>query len=85
MKYTRQLSDTERLMLNHRIEPVDADKVGFGIGAHLGLKLEYRLTNRFSAVFLPTVYMLGTTKMPGIEFSRMKLMETFNLGVQYSF
>lgn len=85
MKYTQQLSNLERLMLNHAVEPKEASKVGFGIGAHLGLKMEYRITNRISAVFIPTLYMLGTTKMPGIEFTKLKLINTFNLGAQYSF
>ena len=47
--------------------------------------MEYRITNRISAVFIPTLYMLGTTKMPGIEFTKLKLINTFNLGAQYSF
>jgi len=28
---------------------------------------------------------LGSAKMPGVEFTNLKLMETFNIGAQYSF
>ena len=85
LKYTRSLSELERLKLHHQVEPVDADKVGLGFGGHLGLKLTYNITPRISAFLLPTVYFLGTTKMPGIDFTKLKMMETINLGAQYSF
>lgn len=85
MKYTYTLSPKERLMQRHRAEPINAEKVGFGIGAHLGVKLEYRIKPRLSAFLISTLYTLGSTKMPGVEFANMKLMQTFNLGVQYGF
>ena len=85
MKYQKTLSPDERLMHNHRVEPIDAEKVGFGIGAHLGLKLEYHINTHLTAFFIPTIYTLGSAKMPGVEFTNLKLMETFNIGAQYSF
>lgn len=84
-KYQRSLSPNERLMHNHKAEPLDAEKVGFGIGAHLGLKFEYHINTHLTAFFVPTVYTLGSAKMPGVEFTNLKLMETFNIGAQYSF
>lgn len=85
MKYDYELSPQERLMQNHRVEPVNAEKVGMGIGAHLGLKLEYQIKPKICAYLTTTVYTLGSTKMPGIKFTNLKLMETINLGAQYSF
>ncbi len=85
VKDSHELSPEERLMHNHKAEPIDVEKVGFGIGAHLGLKLEYQIKPHLTAFFTPTIYTLGTTKMPGIQFTNLKLMETFNIGVQYSF
>ena len=85
LKYSRQISELERLKLHHVVEPIDADKVGLGFGGHLGLKLTYDITPRISVLLQPTVYFLGTTKMPGIDFTKLKLLETINLGAQYSF
>jgi predicted GIY-YIG superfamily endonuclease len=51
----------------------------------LASKLEYRIKPRLSAFLISTLYTLGSTKMPGVEFANMKLMQTFNLGVQYGF
>jgi len=85
LKYTRQLSELERLKQHHVVEPVDADKVGLGFGGHLGLKLTCNISQRISAFLQPTVYFLGNTKMPGIDFTKIKLLETINLGAQYSF
>jgi hypothetical protein len=85
LKYTRELSELERLKLNHKVEPVDADKVGLSFGAHLGLKLQYAVNNKIGIFLTPTVYWMGNAKMPGIDFTNMKLMETVNLGAQYSF
>lgn len=85
MKYDYTLAPQERLMQNHRVEPVNAEKVGIGIGAHLGLKLEYHIKPKLSAFLTTTVYTLGSTKMPGINFTTLKLMETFNIGAQYGF
>ena len=72
-------------MQNHRVEPVNAEKVGIGIGAHLGLKLEYHIKPKLSAYLTTTVYTLGSAKMPGIQFTNLKLMETINVGAQYNF
>ena len=85
MKYDYELSPQERLMQNHRVEPVNAEKVGIGIGAHLGLKLEYHIKPKLSAYLTTTVYTLGSAKMPGIQFTNLKLMETINVGAQYNF
>lgn len=85
LKYVHELSELERLKLHHEVEPVGADKVGMGFGGHVGLKLSCSITKHISAVLQPTVYFLGTTKMPGIDFTKLKMMETINLGVQYSF
>ena len=85
LKYQRELSKYERLKMNHRVDPINADEGGFSIGAHAGVKLECRLNKSLSAWFIPTIYMMGNTKLPGIEFFKSKTMVSFNLGVQYSF
>lgn len=84
LQYKRELSALERLKMYHEVDPIDAESVGFAVGAHVGLKFEARITRRWSAWLVPTVYMLGGAKMPGIEFTKLKTLATFNLGAQFS-
>ena len=85
LKHDATLSPEERLMLNHRGEMADANKNRLSFGGHLGLKLEYRFTPKWAIHFTPTTYFLGSGERPGINFIKVKFIETFNLGVQYSF
>lgn len=85
LRYNCQISPQERVMENHRVEPIgdQAGKMSFGV--HLGFKLEYHLKKHFSLHLTPTAYSLITTKLAGIDFTTLKLMETINVGAQYSF
>ena len=86
LNYKNVLSNEERLKANHKADPVNADKLNWMQGAHIGLKLKYQVTRHIGISLTPTAYLLiGKIKMPGIEFVKLKTMETINLGVQYSF
>jgi hypothetical protein len=56
----------------------------FHIGAHFGLKLDYRINRNLGAFFSPTLYWIGNMDLPGTNMSKLKLIETFNIGVQYN-
>jgi hypothetical protein len=84
LNYNCQISPLERVMENHTVEPIGDTKGKLSFGAHLGFKLEYHLKNRLSIYLSPTVYSLMSTKMPGVDFTGLKLMETISVGVQYS-
>lgn len=85
MKYSCQIHEEERIMENHMVTPVDADAGKVSFGAHLGFKLQYHWKKHICFHLTPTVYSLISTKMPGVDFTKLRLMETINLGVQYSF
>lgn len=85
MKYSCQIHEEERIMENHMVTPVDADAGKVSFGAHLGFKLQYHWKKHICFHLTPTVYSLVSTKMPGVDFTKLRLMETINLGVQYSF
>ena len=79
-------------MQNHRIEPIGDSQGSLSVGAHLGFKLEYkgfgkkhRWMRNLSFYVSPTVYSLVGTRLAGIDFTTLKLMETVNVGVQFSF
>lgn len=69
----------------HAIEPGEQAKGKMGIGAHAGLLLSYRLNNSISLTLKPTIYALGNTEMPAVEFLKLKFVESINIGVQYHF
>ncbi len=78
-----ELSPSETLMAGHTVEEVEPSKAGMGIGAHLGFKLRCRIIPHISAVVEPTFYLLGSTKLPGVDFLTVKYLQTLNFGVQY--
>lgn len=84
LKPASKLSETERLMENHVAELDIPQKMTLYVGAHAGLKLDYRL-NRHLGVFLsPTFYSFGNADLPGLNLTKLKLAGTLNIGVQYS-
>ena len=84
LNYNSQISPLERIMENHTVVPNGDTKGKMSLGAHLGFKLEYHWKKHLSFYLSPTVYSLLSTKMPGVDFTGLKLMETINFGVQYS-
>ncbi len=85
LNYKREISPMERIMENHRVEPTGDLQGSLSFGAHIGFKLEYHWKKKLNFYISPTAYSLITTKVSGIDFTRLKLMETVNIGVQYSF
>ena len=85
MKYSCQMNEEERIMENHQVVPVDADAGKVSFGAHLGFKLQYHWKKHICFHLTPTVYTLISTKMPGVDLTKLRLMETINIGAQYSF
>ncbi len=86
LKYQRELSPLERLKANHTADPVGAKDLKMMMGAHIGIKLSYRVAKRVAVVLVPTVHsIISRTELPGVNFTKLKLMETINLGAQYSF
>lgn len=85
LSHSSTLDDMQPLKKGHAVEITGNPKPGVGFGAHVGLQLNYRLNNNMSLVAKPTVYLLGTTDMGSIDFSKGKIVESFNVGVRYSF
>lgn len=85
LRYKSQLSPLERLMEHHMVEPIGDGAGKLSFGAHIGFKLQYHLKKHISIHLTPTAYSLITTKLAGIDFTTLKLMETINVGAQYSF
>lgn len=69
----------------HAVEPGEQPEGKTGFGLHAGLQLSYRLNNSLSLALKPTVYALGNTDLPAIEFLKLKFVESINIGVQYHF
>lgn len=84
LKPKSRLSEVERLMENHVAELDIPQGMTFYIGAHAGLKLDYRLSRHLGVFFSPTFYWLGNSELPGLNLTKLKMLETFNIGVQYS-
>lgn len=77
------LSPTELLMQGHEVTEKDPLKTEGGIGGHLGFKLRFKIVPHISAIVEPTFYMLGSAKLPSIDFLTVKYLQTWNIGVQY--
>lgn len=77
------LSPTELLMQGHEVTEKDPLKTEGGIGGHLGFKLRFKIIPHISAIVEPTFYMLGSAKLPSIDFLTVKYLQTWNVGVQY--
>lgn len=82
LSHSSQLSPQERLMQNHQPELNLSDGVRVNVGGHVGLKLFYRLSSRIGLQFTPVLYVLGNADLPGIDFLKVKFVETLNAGVQ---
>jgi hypothetical protein len=77
------LSPDELLMQGHEVSEKDPLKTKGGIGAHLGFKLRFKIMPHISAMMEPTIYFLGSAKLPSIDFLTVKYLQTLNFGVQY--
>ena len=81
-----ELDSSERLQEGHEAtlrEPVSRT---VGMGWHWGLKLSVNLSRHISTVLLPTVYLINSRFLKGVEMPRivgMKAFETLNVGLQY--
>ncbi len=78
-----KLAEKEPLIVDHEVKEKDPILCKSGIGAHLGFKLRCRLIPHISAVIEPTFYLLGSTKLPSVDFLTVKYLQTWNIGVQY--
>ena len=56
---------------------------GMALGVHFGVKLMIAVSPRIGVFAEPTLYLLGNTKLPSVEFLTVKYMQTVNVGVQY--
>ena len=84
LKPKSTISELERVMLNHSVELNIPQKNTFHVGAHFGLKLDYRINRYLGAFFSPTLYWIGNMDLPGTNLTKLNLIQTFNIGVQYS-
>lgn len=76
------LSPDEELRQNHEVTEKDPLRTEGGIGAHLGFKLRFKVIPHISAIVEPTLYMLGSAKLPSVDFLTVKYLHTLNVGVQ---
>lgn len=80
------ISPDERVMEGHTVELVEPFKdSGIAVGGHLGVKLRIGIVPHVAAFVEPTLYLLGNTKLPSVEFLTVKYMQTLNVGAQYEF
>ncbi len=77
------LSPIERIMENHTVELEEQLNKQICIGAHLGLKLDYRINRHLGAFLTPTLYWLNNLKLEGLNINKLHLLGTLNIGVQY--
>lgn len=63
-----------------------AEKTTSGIAANAGLKLRYNLSRHFAVTLTPQLYfMVKRPEWQGLDLYKVRLFETLDLGVQYSF
>ena len=84
MKPKSTISELERVALNHEVRLNIPQKMTFHIGAHVGLKLDYRINRHIGAFFSPTIYWINNMEIPGSKLTKLKIIETFNIGIQYN-
>ena len=80
-----KLTAAERLQENHFIEPISKGNSESFVTFNAGVRLRANFTKNISAWFTPTFYWMGTKELEGIDFMKVKYVETLNLGVQYNF
>lgn len=73
----------ETLFVGEEVSMEEPMKVSSGVGAHLGFKLRFKLRPHISAFVEPTFYLLGSAKLPSVDFLTVKYLQTLNFGVQY--
>ncbi len=79
------LNASERLQEGHEAWLVKAPEVGTSFGFHGGLKLAANVSKHFQLYLSPTFNVLTTDQLDGVNFLRIRYLETLNLGVQYKF
>ena len=79
------IDQEERVMENHKVDLNIPSKMAVSFGGHFGVKLIYQWKPRIAFHLTPTIYFLGSTDLPGMNFTKLKFVETINLGVQYGF
>jgi hypothetical protein len=77
------LAQEETLYEGEEVRMDEPMKVSSGIGAHLGFKLRFKMIPHISVFVEPTFYMLGSAKLPSVDFLTVKYLQTLNIGVQY--
>lgn len=75
---SERMEDGHEYRLNKRVETT----AKFGLNA--GLKLTAHVTPRIDAFFSPTIYAMRHLGISGINFIKLRHIETLNVGVQYN-
>ena len=82
------LDESELLQSGHAVRLIDESGPQTGFGGNLGLRVSTRIYRGISLFASPCVYVFKACKTPGADLSLSKsvrLLETLNLGIQYSF
>ena len=82
---TATLDSNERLQEGHECRLNNEAKTATKFGFNAGLKLNAHITPRIDAFFSPTIYALRNFGIDGVNFTKLRHIETLNVGVQYKF
>lgn len=82
---TATLDSNERLQEGHECRLNNEAKTATKFGFNAGLKLNAHITPRIDAFFSPTIYALRNFGLDGVNFTKLRHIETLNVGVQYKF
>lgn len=82
---TATLDSNERLQEGHECRLNNEAKTATKFGFNAGLKLNAHITPRIDAFFSPTIYALRNVGIDGVNFTKLRHIETLNVGVQYKF
>lgn len=82
---TATLSENERLQEGHECRLNKEAETVTKFGFNAGLKLNAHITPRIDVFFSPTIYALRNFGINGVNFTKLRHIETFNIGAQYKF
>ncbi len=85
MGSSAELSERESLKTDHTVQLEKGTSMSPAFGFHGGLKLSARITDHIGAFLSPTIHVITTDELRGLDMLRMRYIETVNLGVQYKF
>lgn len=80
-----ELDSSERLQEGHECRLAKEASMTTKLGFNAGLKLTAHVSPHIDLMFSPTIYAMRNFNLSGLDFTKLRHIETLNIGAQYRF